>query len=87
MFDPGIVDIILAGALGLSVLGVTEILKRFLKASGVGAVLISLVVSAGSTAYYLLSHQAFAVIPFAGYTILVFLSANGIFKATHAPTK
>lgn len=86
MFDPAIVDVILIGVGGLSVLGVTEIVKRFLKATGVGAILISLVVSASFTAYYLLSTGGFSVLSMVGYSLLVFASANGIFKATHTPS-
>jgi len=86
MFDSTIVEAIMAGALGLTVLGVTEIVKRFLKASGIGAYLISLAVSGAATAYYLIAAHVFAVLPFVGYTLLVFATANGIFKATHTPT-
>lgn len=87
MFDTAIVDLILTGVGGLTVVGVTEIIKNFLKAKGVGAVLISLLVSAGFTAYYFLGVvQAFSILPFAGYTLLVFATANGIFKATHTPS-
>lgn len=86
MFDPAIVEIILAGALGLTVLGVTQIIKSWLKATGVGAVLISLAVSAAATAYYLISNAQFKLLPMIGYTLLVFASANGIFRATHTST-
>jgi hypothetical protein len=86
MFDQTIVELILAGVGGITVLGITQIIKNFLKATGVGAILISLVVSAGATAYYLLASGTFAVIPMVGYTLLVFASANGIFRATHTPT-
>jgi hypothetical protein len=86
MFDPTTVQAILAGALGLTVLGVTEMVKRFLKVSGIGAYLVSLAVSAGATAYYLIQTHTFAVFTFAGYTIFVFLTANGIFKVAHTPT-
>ena len=85
-FDPSVVQVIMAGALGLTVLGITEMLKKALKATGAGAYLISLAVSAGGTAYYLISNHIFTVVYFAGYTIFVFLTANGIFKATHTPT-
>ena len=87
MFDFGQVGLILAGFGGLTVVGVTEIIKNFLKAKGIGAVLISFVVSAGFTAYYLLAVvPPFAILPFAGYTLLVFATANGIFKGLHTPT-
>jgi hypothetical protein len=87
MFDPSIVEIILGGVLGLTVLGVTEVIKKFLKASGVAAYLISLAVSGAATAYYLISQHTFALLTFVGYTLYVFAVSNGIFKATHTPTK
>lgn len=87
MIDPSIVEVILGGVLGLTVLGVTEVIKKFLKAKGIAAMLISLAVSAGATAYYLISQNIFAIPLFIGYTLYVFAVANGIFKATHTPTK
>jgi len=87
MLDPSIVEVILGGVLGLSVLGVTQIIKNFLKAKGIGAVLISLVVSGAATAYYLLSTSTFTPVLMVGYTLYVFAVANGVFKATHTPTK
>lgn len=83
MFDLAVVDLIMTGIGGLTVLGVTQIIKQFLKASGAGSIVISLVVSAGFTAYFLVTTAAFAVVPFVGYTLLVFATANGIFRATH----
>ena len=56
-------------------------------AKGVGAVLISLAVSAGFTAYYCLAiAPPFNLLTFGGYALLVWATANGIFKATHTPT-
>ena len=86
MFDLPTVEIILTGALGLTVLGVTEVLKRFLKTTGAVNYLVSLVVSAAATAYYLISLHIFAVVPFIGYSLLTFAVANGIFKSVHTPT-
>ena len=87
MFNTDTIQLILTGIGGLTVVGVTEIVKNFLKLKGVGAILISLVVSAGFTAYYFLAvAPPFALLPFAGYTLLVFATANGIFKATHTPS-
>lgn len=91
MIDPAIVEIILGGALGLTVLSVTEVVKRFLfkppkVVPNVAGYLISLVVSAGATAYYLISTHTFAVPLMIGYTLYVWAVANGIFKATHTPT-
>jgi hypothetical protein len=80
MFDPAVVATILAIA-GIGVLGITEMIKRFLKAEGVVAYLISLAVSAAATAFVLLQAGTFGVVPFIGYTILVFIEANGIYKA------
>ena len=87
MFDNATVQLILTGIGGLTVVGVTEIIKNFFKAKGVGAVILSLVVSAGFTAYYFIAvAPPFVLLSFAGYTLLVFATANGIFKATHTPS-
>ena len=90
MIDPEIVEVILGGVMGLTVLGVTEVVKKFFykppkvvpKFAGY---IISLVVSAGATLYYLLSTHAFEPLTMVGYTIYVWAVANGIFKATHKP--
>lgn len=91
MIDPAIVEVILGGALGLTVLGVTQVVKNFLfkppkvvpKFAGY---IISLIVSAGGTAYYLISSHTFSAVLMIGYTLYVFAVANGIFKATHTPS-
>ena len=77
--DPGVVIAILAFA-GVGVTGLTEMLKRLFKASGIVAYLISFVVSAGATAFVLSQAGTFAWLPFVIYTIVVFLEANGIYK-------
>lgn len=90
MIDPQVAELILGGAMGLTVLGVTEVIKRFFfkppklvpPLAGYG---ISLIVSAGATAYYLLTNHIWTLPVFAGYTIYVWAVANGIFKATHTP--
>ena len=91
MIDPAIVEIILGGALGLTVLGVTEVIKKFLFkppaiVPQIAGYAISLVVSAGATAYYLVSSHTFTPVLMAGYTLYTFAVANGIFKATHTPS-
>ena len=87
MFDNSVVQLILTGVGGLTVIGVTEIIKGFLKLKGVAAIILSLVVSAGFTAYYFLAiAPPFVLLTFAGYTLLVFATANGVFKATHTPS-
>jgi hypothetical protein len=81
IIDPTIVTAIIAtGILGFGVAALTEMLKRLLNATGVGAYICSLVVSAGATAYYLASTNIFTVVAFVVYTILVFLTANGFYK-------
>jgi len=91
MIDPAVVQAILGGVLGLTVLGVTEIVKKFLfkppkVVPAVAGYLISLLVSAAATAYYLISQHIFGVVLMLGYTLYVWAVANGIFKATHTPT-
>jgi len=85
-FDPAIVITILAFA-GIGVTGLTEMVKRFLRASGVTTYLISLVISAAATAFVLIQASAFAIVPFVIYTIIVFLEANGIYKFVAKPAK
>ncbi len=80
-FDPGTVDLILLGVAGLTVVGITQMVKVWLKASGALAYVISGAVSAAATAYYLVKADQFTVIAFVGYTVFVFLAANGIYKA------
>jgi len=81
MFDSAIVDVILAGAGGLTVLGITQLVKTWLKASGTLAVVISGAVSVVMTVVYLVRAGTFTVPALAGYSLLVFAAANGIFKS------
>ena len=78
-FDPNVVLAILA-FVGIGVTGLTEMIKRLFKASGAAAYVISLAVSAAATAFTLAQAASFAWLPFAVYTIVVFLEANGIYK-------
>jgi len=77
--DPGVVAAILAVA-GIGVTGLTEMIKRLFKASGIVAYIISLIVSAGATAFVLIQAGSFAWVSFAIYTIVVFVEANGLYK-------
>jgi hypothetical protein len=80
-FDPAVVDaIIVTGIGGLGVAALTELIKRLLKAAGVLAYVISGVVSAAATAMYLVTSGSWDILSFAIYSVLVFLSANGIYK-------
>lgn len=81
MFDSATVELILLGVGGLTVVGITQMIKTWLKANGALAYVISGVVSAAATAYYLVKAGSFAWPVFVGYTVFVFLAANGIYKA------
>jgi hypothetical protein len=80
-YDPAVVQLILAGVAGLTVVGITQMIKGLLHATGVLVYIISAIVSAGATAYFLVQTAGFTVPAFVGYTIFVFLAANGIYKA------
>lgn len=80
MFENTIVEQILLGIGGLTVVGLTEMLKRWFKVDGLWGYVISFGVSAVTTAYYLVSTGGFGLIPLLGYTVFVFLTANGIYK-------
>jgi len=82
-YDPAVVELILLGVGGLTVVGITQMVKTWLKASGVLAYVISGIVSAAATAYFLVKAGSFTVPAFVGYTVFVFLAANGIYKATN----
>ena len=87
MFDTQTLELIMTGIGGLTVIGVTEIVKGFLKLKGAAAMILSLLVSAGFTAYYFLAiAPPFVLLTWGGYTLLVFATANGVFKALHTPT-
>ena len=87
MFDQNVVELILTGVGGLTVVGITQIVKTFLKLKSVPAVILSFVVSGGFTAYYFIAvAPPFVFLTFAGYTLLVFATANGLFRATHTPS-
>lgn len=83
-YDPATVELILLGVGGLTVVGLTQMLKTWFKASGVLAYVISGAVSAIGTAYYLVKAGTFSWPAFIGYAVFVFLAANGIYKATTA---
>lgn len=80
IYDPAVVELILAGVAGLTVIGITQMIKTWLKATGILAYVISAVVSAGATAYFLTKTGGFTVPAFVGYAVFVFLAANGIYK-------
>jgi len=70
---------------GVGVKGITEMVKRFLKVEGLGAVLVSAAVSLAVVGwYYIQFHLSFNVGYFIIYSALVFLNANGLYKAGKA---
>jgi hypothetical protein len=67
---------------GIGVKGLTEIIKRFLKWEGALAVALSAAVSiACVVSYYMMLQLSFNVGYFIIYAALVFLQANGLYKA------
>jgi hypothetical protein len=80
-FDPALIVTILAVG-GIGVAGLTEMIKRFLKAQGIFAYVISGVVSVGATAFVLFQGEIFSVLNLIIYAVIVFLEANGIYKFT-----
>lgn len=77
--DPAVVTSILAFG-GVGVVGLTEMVKRLLRAEGFVAYLLSFVISALATAFILAVSGGFNLGALAVYTVLVFLEANGIYK-------
>lgn len=78
-FDPALVITILTVG-GIGVAGLTEMIKRFLKAQGIFSYIISAIVSLGATAFVLLTGDIWSWLNFGIYSIIVFLQANGIYK-------
>jgi len=70
--------IFLAGIGGMSVNAVLNVLKRVLKADGIGVILLSIGVSAIAVIMYLIP-TGFDWIKLVIYTTLVTLAANGIY--------
>ncbi len=67
---------------GVGVKGITEMVKKLLGVSGAAAVAISALVSIGAVAwFYSAAHMSFNVGYFIIYAALVFLQANGLYKA------
>lgn len=95
MLDPQVVDAIktfvVFGGLSMTVAtaGVKAVIRALLKLAP-GApepnwpgYVASALASVGFTAVYLLSTHAFGLVPFLGYSVLVFASTNVIFKSIH----
>jgi O-antigen ligase len=82
--DKTTVDAIMAVIGSGMVVAVVQWLKKQLGIDGGWkALLLTLIVSAGATAYVLLAVvQAFAWLPFLGYTVAVFGLASGLYTVT-----
>lgn len=80
-YDQATVEMILAGFGGITVLGLTQLIKVWTKEK-VSPYIISAAVSAVATAVFLVRTGGFTLIAFAGYAVFVFATANGIYKAT-----
>ena len=81
--DPAIVNTILAGGLlGFGVIAVTQILKTAFKIEGgIVAWGLSLAVSAAATVIFLLTGGGgFTILKLVGYTVSVWVVANGWYK-------
>lgn len=63
---------------GLTVTAIVAVAKRFLKASGIATIALSIVVSAGATLFVVIP-AGFILWKFIVYTALVSLAANGIY--------
>lgn len=90
MLDPQVVEAIktfvLFGGLSMTVVtaGIKALLRALLKKEAQWTGYVSSGLAAlGFTTVYLLSTHAFGPVPFLGYSVLVFLSANAIFKSVH----
>ncbi len=72
--------IFLAGVGGFSVLALVEIIKRVFKTAGWGTRIVSIIMSAAATLYYLFTAGGgFDPLKFVIFTAVVALAANGIY--------
>ena len=64
---------------GIGLMGIIETLKRILKLEGVGAKVLAFVVSLGGTAIILVQADAWSVLAFIVYGLIVFGEATGLY--------
>jgi hypothetical protein len=87
MFSKEVVALIIAIVSAPAIVGVIEMVKRLLVGwlpkvnPKVIAYATAAIVAFGATAYYLLANGIFTLPLFLGYSVLVFIEANGIYKA------
>lgn len=70
---------VVAAILGVGLMGIIQTLKRILKLQGVGAIVLTLIVSFLATAVYLLTVNQFDLIALIVYGFLVFGEASGLY--------
>ena len=83
--DPGIVMAILA-IFGIGVIGIVQTLKRLLNLAGLGAIILTFVVSFAATAVYLVQTHAFAIPALVLYGAVVFGEASGLYHVITSQT-
>ena len=64
---------------GLGLIGIIQTLKRIFKLEDRGALALTFVVSFASTAFYLAYIQAFSLLSFIIYGLIVFGEASGLY--------
>lgn len=86
-FDFKVAEMILVSGIGgISVRVLTSLIKNAIKkAKGIWAYLASLAASAAATAAYLIP-AGWNWLAFIVYTAMVFVFANGFYRASHKPT-
>ena len=67
-------------SLGIGVIGIVKMLKDLFKLAGLGAKILTLVVSFAATGAYLVQAEMFSVVALIVYGILVFGEASGLYR-------
>ena len=92
MFDNSVVEVIKSLSIyGLTIVALSSFVKTglqkvFKTTANWTGYLASVLSSAGFTAYYLISQHAFGIVSFIGYTLIVCLTGNVLFKSVHSRT-
>ena len=70
---------------GIGLMGIIETLKRILKLEGVGAIILTLVISLAGTAIVLVQTGAWSVVALIVYGLIVFGEASGLYHVFKKP--
>jgi len=65
---------------GIGVIGIIEMLKGLLKLTGLGAKILTFVVSFAATAAYLFQAEMFSILALVIYGLIVFGEASGLYR-------